>query len=120
MNRRRVIRRKSLSIGQLVLLTAAILAVTAAGVHYVYLKNRQIDLVREIEHTKNQIAEYEYDLRGMQSREDEALDRYLIRDHLKLANSRMVAIPAEVIEHIDSIIETSPSQATLVEAIINE
>jgi len=120
MNRRRMIKKKDLSFGQIILLAVAVLLVATAGVHFVYLKNKQIDLVREIEHTKNRIAEHEYDLRGLQSREDDILDRYLIRDRLRLVNSTMVEIPAEVIEHVDSIIDSAPRRGILVEAHFNE
>lgn len=104
MNRRKMIKAPNFCWKSITLLVVAALVMASAGVYYVFLKNRQIELARKIEHCENKIAEYEYDIRGLQSRQDEVLDRYLMRDRLEQMNSQMVEIPGKVIEKIDSMI----------------
>ncbi|NNM30352.1 MAG: hypothetical protein HKO57_12595 [Akkermansiaceae bacterium] len=73
---------------------------TAAGVFHAYVKNRQIDVARQIEETEQRVAQHELDIKTLQMRLDRELNRYLVRDRLQQIASDLVPIPVMSVEEI--------------------
>lgn len=84
----------------MVMLTAAAIA-AAGGVLFAYYKNRQVEIAREIEQVEGRIAGHEDDIRTVQMRMDQMLNRYVMRDQLRELGSTMQPIPKSVIDVVD-------------------
>lgn len=111
MNRRR--QERNLSFGSVLLLIVAAVVTTAAGVFHAYVKNRQIDVARQIEETEQRVAQYELDIKTLQMRLDQELNRYLVRDRLQQIASKLESIPVTSVEEIapESVDESLPDLA---------
>jgi len=105
MNRRRSDPRHSASLFLAMLLGAIVAA--GGGILYAYLKNRQIQTVRETDRIERRIEQHQLDIRTTQMRIDQALNRYAIREELSQQRSALVAIPRSVVEEVKSV----PSRA---------
>ncbi|MGA0899240.1 MAG: hypothetical protein ACO3SO_02410 [Luteolibacter sp.] len=82
---------------------AVILTVTigaAGGVLYVYYKNRQIQITREIDEISRGIEHCRLEIRTTDMRTDQLLNRYLIRKRLEEQGSRLRPISVAVVEEI--------------------
>ena len=96
-----------------VILTVSIGA--AGGVLYVYYKNRQIQITREIDAISRNIEHCRLEIRTTDMRTDQLLNRYLIRKRLEEHGSRLRPINVAVVEEIqvkpkkpDSVASASP------------
>lgn len=106
MNRRRIVR-PNLSLGSIVLLIVAALVIASAGVFHAYVKNRQINVTRQIEDVERRIQQGELDIKTRQMLLDEQLNRYLIRAKLKEISSDLRPIRVPDVREI----EVSPGNA---------
>lgn len=86
-------------------LPVAVLVAAAAlgafgGIVHVYYKNRQIEVARHIERAEERIAQHRNDIRTVQMRMDQMLNRYVMRAQLRELGSELRPIPAEKFEVI--------------------
>ena len=100
MNRRRT-GGGGLGFGSVALLIAAAVVMAGAGVFHAYVKNRQIQVVREIEAAERRIDEHDLRIRTLQMMLDEQLNRYLLADRLREIASGLEEIPVGEIEEVD-------------------
>lgn len=101
MNRRRS-SKPTLGMGSVIMLIAAALVIASAGVFHAYIKNRQVNVTRDIQRVEERIAQHELDIQTYQMRLDEALNRFLIRDRLKEISSDLRSITAKDVREIPS------------------
>ena len=85
----------------MVMLAAAAIG-AAGGVLIAYYKNRQVVVAREIEQVEQRIASHEDDIRTVQMRMDQMLNRYVMRDQLRELGSTLQPIPKSAIDVVDS------------------
>lgn len=101
MNRRR---NNSTNSGNAFVIAVLILCMaicTGGGVYYVYLKNCQINVARETEKVKSNIAEYERDIIIARSRIGDLQNRFVIREQLRQFGSSLQPITASMVEVVD-------------------
>ena len=107
MNRRRT-EHRGLGMGSMVLLITAALVMAGAGMFHAYIKNRQIQVRREIDATERRIDETELRIRTLQMQLDEELNYALIRDRLRRMGSRLRPISETRVLEIDPLQPTPP------------
>ncbi|MGB0290939.1 MAG: hypothetical protein ACPGIA_00015 [Luteolibacter sp.] len=98
-------------------LIAVILATSiaaAGGILYVYCKNRQIQISREIDEISRTIEHCKLEIRSTSMRTDQLLNRYLIRKRLQEQGSRLRPINVAVVEEIQLKTEKPDSVASAV------
>jgi len=98
MNRRRSEHRRGL-LPVAVLVTAAALG-ASGGVAHVYYKNRQIEVARQVERVEQQTAKHHDDIRTLDMRMDQMLNRYVMRAQLRELGSSLRPVPPEMVEVI--------------------
>ncbi len=98
MNRRKEETRTSVSVFIAVILAASFVA--AGGVLYAYLKNRQIQVSREIDAAGRRIEHARLDIRTTEMRMDELLNRFTIRKLLQENQSDLKPIAFSSVEEI--------------------
>ena len=85
---------------------AVLVAATAlgafGGVSFVYYKNEQIEVARQIERCEQRIAKHHDDIRTLEMRMDQMLNRYVMRAQLREIGSSLRPVPAEMVEVIAS------------------
>ena len=64
------------------------------------MKNRQIDVARQIERTEQRVAQCELNIKTLQMRLDRELNRYLVRDRLVQIASPLKSIPVTEVEEV--------------------
>lgn len=84
----------------------------SGGLYHVYLKNRQIQVNREMDAIERRIEEYRLDIRTCGMRMDQLLNRFAIRKQLETTGSPLRSIPLAAVEEIDE----APPQARAVAA----
>lgn len=72
----------------------------AGGVWQAWLKNRQIQVMREIDQIERQSGQHQLDIRTTQMRMDQLLNRFAIRQQLNDMGSTMRPIPMGITEEI--------------------
>ncbi|MFP6857376.1 MAG: hypothetical protein VCA73_08900 [Roseibacillus sp.] len=115
MNRRRTTT-PHLGLGSIVLLIAAAVVMASAGIFYAYIKNRQINVSREIQRVEDRISQHRLDIATDEMLLAEQLNPFLIRDRLKGISSDLRAIPLGVTREISARAPerpTPPSAADL-------
>lgn len=70
------------------------------GVTYVYFRNCQIKVAREIDAVERRIERHQLDIRTVQMRSDQILNLFAIRKTLEATGTDLVPIPAGVSEDI--------------------
>lgn len=70
------------------------------GVTYVYFRNCQIKVAREIDAVERRIEQHQLDIRTVQMRSDQILNLFAIRKTLEDVGTDLVPIPAGVSEEI--------------------
>lgn len=70
------------------------------GTFYTVLKNKQIHLARQIETVQSRTDQHGMDIRTEQMRVDQLLDRYMIRERLRVTGSQLQPISQDAIVHI--------------------
>lgn len=101
MNRRRAAK-PHLSFGSVLLLIVAAVIVATAGVFHAYVKNRQINVAREIQRAEERISQHELDIKTDEMLLAQQLNRILLRDRLRELNSDLRAIPVSIVREIDA------------------
>jgi cell division protein FtsL len=99
MNRRKDAPRNHFSTMLALILGAAILA--AGGVLHVYFKNRQIQVRREIDAIDRRVEHCRLEIRTLEMRMDQLLNRFVIRKQLEENGSTLRPISLAVVEEID-------------------
>ncbi len=110
MNRRRTAKR-TLGFGSIVLLVAAAVVIASAGIFHAYVKNRQVNVSREIQRVEDLISQHELDIKTDEMLLGEQLNRFLIRDRLKEFSSDLRPIPAAAVREIDPAPALHPAVA---------
>lgn len=85
---------------------------TCGGVFYVSCKNRQIEITREIDQIERNIEHRRLDIRTMEMRMDQLLNRFVIRKRLQEHGSGLRPISVAVVEEIRLESETDRSVAS--------
>lgn len=113
MNRRRNQPKTSPAVVFAVILAAVIVA--SGGVLYVLYKNRQIEITREIDSVEKNAEHCRLEMRTMEMRMDQLLNRFVIRKKLEEHGSELRPISVAVIEEVPldpqrdgSVASTSP------------
>lgn len=101
MNRRRNNKTNTGNAFVIAVLILSMAVCTMGGVYYVYLKNCQINVARENDKVKDRIAECELDTRIAQTRIDELLNRYVMRDQLRQYGSMLQPIAPSMVEVVE-------------------
>lgn len=101
MNRRRNETRKT-GVHTTTVIAICLALVTAAtgGIWHAWLKNRQIQVKREIDRIERQCGQHQLDIRTTQMRMDQLLNRFAIRQQLTDLGSDLQPIPMGVSHEI--------------------
>ena len=99
MNRRRAVK-PHLGFGTIVLLIVAAVVMAAAGVFHAYVKNRQINVAREIQGAEDRISQQRLDITTLEVRLDDQLNPILLNDRLAEMSSDLRRIPVDVVREI--------------------
>lgn len=91
MNRRKKGPRE-IGFGSVLLLIVAALVMAAGGVFHAYIKNRQINVTREIKRVEDRIAEHQLDIESQEMVLAKLNNQFLIRDRLIDLNTEMIPI----------------------------
>lgn len=78
----------------------ALTIATLGGVWQAWLKNRQIQVAREIDQIERQCGQHQLDIRTTQMRMDQLLNRFAIRQQLSDLGSTLKPIPMGVTEEV--------------------
>tara|TARA_B100001105_G_C22323706_1_gene413730 strand:- start:268 stop:675 length:408 start_codon:yes stop_codon:yes gene_type:complete len=98
-NRRRKVK-PHLGFGTVVFLIVAAVMMAAAGVFHAYVKNRQINVAREIQGMEERISQHKLDITTLEVRLDDQLNPILINDRLNEMSSDLRRIPVGVVKEI--------------------
>jgi hypothetical protein len=91
-----------MGVGTVVLLIAAAVVIASSGVFYAYVKNRQINVLRDIQRSEERISQHELDIQTTQMLLAEQLNPILLRDRLRELNSDLRSIPLNAAREIES------------------
>ena len=97
-----------MNFGSIVFLVVVAVVLATAGVFHAYIKNQQVEVARRTEKTEQRIGQHELDIKALQMRLDQQLNRFLIRDQLRQSGSDLVAIPVTEVEEIDVKVLDNP------------
>lgn len=81
-----------------VMLLMVTLLLATGGVLHAYMKNRQIEVAREIDATQTRIIESEEEMKMVQMKIDRKLNRHMIRAELASRGSDLTQIPSSAVE----------------------
>lgn len=112
MNRRRNETRTPASVFFALILAAAIAA--AGGVLHAFYKNRQVQVSREIDAIDRRIEQQRLDIRTIEMRSDQLLNRFVIRKQIEENGSSLRPIPMGVAEEVDPTASSRHSVASAV------
>ena len=101
MNRRRNESRTPVLVIFSVIFTFAIVA--CGGVLHVFYKNRQIQIRREIDATDRRVEHCRLEIRTIEMRMDQLLNRFVIRKQLEENGTSLRPISLAVVEEIDPV-----------------
>lgn len=85
---------------EMFILTVAGVILMTAGVAHAWLKNSQVEVVREMDRTQRRISDHEDVINSLQVKIDKKLNIYQLRDDLVKSNSKLQLMPVSVIEKI--------------------
>lgn len=85
----------SLHVVMLIMITVLL---ATGGVLHAFMKNRQIEVAREIDSTKSNIVEIEEEMKMVQMKIDRKLNRHMIRAELASRDSDLTRIPSSAVE----------------------
>ncbi|MCX6868398.1 MAG: hypothetical protein NTV46_19770 [Verrucomicrobia bacterium] len=94
------------------LFIAAIIA--AGGALYVFYKNSQIKITREIDAIERRVEHYRLEIRTTEMRMEQLLNRYVIRKQLEANGSPLRPISIAIVEEIDPALPNRRSVASAV------
>ena len=101
MNRRRTVR-PHLSFGSIALLIPAAIVMASAGVFHAYIKNRQINVSREIQRVEDTISQYQLDIATDEMLLAAQLNSVRIRARLKEISSDLRSIPQGAVKEVSA------------------
>ena len=104
MNKHRNQQRR-LSILEMTLLALSALVLMTAGVTHAWLRNSQVEVLRDVDHTQQRISDHEDSINSLQVKIDKKLNIYQIRDDLHRADSELCNVPSRSIEIIPTYTE---------------
>lgn len=107
MNRRRRHRSRHSVLALGLLITCALFAV-CAGVTFAVIKNKQLELTRDIAKVEGRIGDLQLDIDTEAMRLSAILDRYALRESLEQVDSQLVALQSSAIEVIEIRPITTP------------
>lgn len=84
----------------MIILSVAGVILMTAGVGHAWLKNSQVEVVREMDSTQRRIQDHEDVINSLQVKIDKKLNIYQLRDDLEQAGSELVLVPVSAIEKI--------------------
>ncbi len=94
----------------MILVVAGLLS--TGGVLHAVMKNRQIEVAREIDNAQGRIEASEENIKMVQVKIDRKLNRHMIRAELADRGSELVAIPSHAVEVVTpataSVAQTTP------------
>lgn len=96
-------KKANLSPAMFALLILTALSLGTTGVFHTVMKNRQLEVVREIERVERRIKEHERDVTNLDIRLGQLENRWDLRNTLVAAQTNLRGIPLEVIEDISAI-----------------
>ena len=85
---------------EIVILSVAAVILMTAGVGHAWLKNSQVETVREMDRSQRRINDQEDVINSLQVKIDKKLNIYQLRDDLEKAHSELVMLPVSAIEKI--------------------
>ncbi|MDG1357211.1 MAG: hypothetical protein P8P36_03360 [Akkermansiaceae bacterium] len=88
------------SIAEMVLLGFAAPVLMGGGFVHAWLKNSQVEVVKEIRKTERRITDHGSSINSLQAKIDRKLNIYQIRDDLTRAGSELIEVPARLVEII--------------------
>ncbi|MBK1829326.1 hypothetical protein JIN77_01190 [Verrucomicrobiaceae bacterium R5-34] len=91
---------RSLSFAEITLLILAAIVLMTAGVTHAWLKNSQVEVVREVDKTQRRISDHGDSINSLQVKIDKKLNIYQLRDDLERGQSELVVVPVSAIEKI--------------------
>lgn len=100
MNRRRTAH-SPLRFGSVLLLVGALMVSASAGVFYAYVKNRQINLQRDIQRAEERVSQHEIDIKATRMGLTHLLNPILLHNRLRDLNSDLRDIPDQAITELD-------------------
>ncbi|MFC4991105.1 hypothetical protein [Rubritalea tangerina] len=110
MNQRRTQSNQSHTIHIVMVIVIGMLLATGGVLHAV-MKNRQVEVAREIDAAKSQIEEAEETMKMVQVKIDRKLNRHMIRAELASRGSELKQIPSQAVEVVTTA-STSVAQTT--------
>ena len=96
------------SIPEMIVLILSAVVLMVGGFTHAWLKNSQVEVMRDIDQTGQRIGDHEDVISSLQVKIDKKLNIYQLRDDLKRADSELVLMPASAIEVIPAY--SSPAQ----------
>ena len=100
MNRRRNESKQGIHPTTVIAICIALTIATLGGVWQAWLKNRQIQVKREIDQIERLCGQHQLDIRTTQMRMDQLLNRFAIREQLNELGSTLQPIPMGITEEI--------------------
>ena len=85
----------SLHVVMLIIVTVLL---ATGGVLHAFMKNRQIEVAREIDATNSRMVETEETMKMVQVKIDRKLNRHMIRNELSNRESALITIPSTAVE----------------------
>jgi hypothetical protein len=85
---------------EIVILSVAAVILMTAGVGHAWLKNSQVETVREMDRTQRRINDQEDVINSLQVKIDKKLNIYQLRDNLEKSGSQLVMLPVSAIVKI--------------------
>lgn len=93
-------KKQGMNMAEICLLALAAVVLMAAGVTHAWLKNSQVEVVREIDRTQTRIRDHGDAINSLQVKVDKKLNIYQLRDDLERGGSRLVVVPVSAVEKI--------------------
>lgn len=100
-------------ISTFVVVVVSSVVIAFGGVRHAMLKNRQVQTNREIDAIERRIEQHKLDIRTLQMRSDNLLNRFTISEKLKAAGSQMRPIPIGLAEEITPAARPTAVASTL-------
>jgi cell division protein FtsL len=92
------------SMAEMVLLCIAAPVLMGGGFVHAWLKNSQVEVVKEIRKAETRIIEHNSSINSLQAKIDKKLNIYQVRDDLERAGSELVEAPASSVKKISPYI----------------
>lgn len=104
---------------EITILSVAGLILMTAGVGHAWLKNSQVEVMREMDRSERRINDHEDVINSLQVKIDKKLNIYQLRDDLEKSGSGLVTLPVSALEkipahpgrasHVDTSVAATPS-----------